>query len=126
MTVNEGEYLFIYNSNSINDKRTKSYVISLDEVKVNERDIYKDPLTPTQIAEVAGMLNVAIKDLYNEDGDSAGAFTEDEILRILTKDPQKMKTPIILSKEKCFFVDSSYDLIKENVQEFANTENNKN
>lgn len=126
MTLAEGEYLFIYNSNSITDKRTKSYTASLsDDVKINEHDIYKDPLTPTQIAEVADLLNVEISELYQEDGDHANAYSDAELLRILSKDPGKMKTPIILSTGKSFFVGSTYDLIQKNVQPFSDKKTHK-
>lgn len=119
MRPNEGEYLFIYNSNSITDRRAKSYISAMDEVKVNQRDIYKDPLTPTQIAEVAQLLNVPIRELYSEDGDSSNAYSEDELVFMMAKKPEKLTTPIVLCHQNSFIVGSTYELIKENVQPYA-------
>ncbi len=114
MKISEGEYLFIYNSNMIQDKTAKGYALSIDHVKINEKDIHKDHLTPKQIVEIADSLNVAIKDLYRDRAATAyEQFTDEELIRVLSVDPSKMKTPIILSSDKSFIVGSSYELMKE-------------
>ncbi|MEQ8471673.1 MAG: hypothetical protein RIC35_10825 [Marinoscillum sp.] len=114
MMVSEGEYLFIYNSNMIQDKTARGYALSIDHIKLNERDIHKDHLTPMQIAEIADMLKVSISDLYKQSQSSSHEhYTDDELVRILSYDPTKLKTPIILSPEVSFIVGSSYELIKE-------------
>lgn len=112
--VREGEYLFIYNSNMMEDKKARGYAITIDHVKLNERDVHKDHLTPTQIAEIADMLNVPISDLYTESQSTSHEhYTDGELVRILSQDPSKLKTPIILSTNNSFIVGSSYELIKE-------------
>lgn len=114
MHISQGEYLFIYNSNMIQDKTAKGYILSVNHVKINEKDIHKDHLTPKQIVEIADNLNVPIKELYKESAVSAyEQFTDDELIRVLSHDPSKMKTPIIISKDHSFIVGSSYELIKE-------------
>lgn len=115
--VADGEYLFLYNSNQIEDKKALGYVLALETVAVNERDIHKDHLTPMQIAEIAEALDVSISDLYIDKLDSTfEQFTDDDLVRVLAKDPTKMKTPIILSTKTSFFVSSSYELIKEKLE----------
>lgn len=115
MEVAEGEYLFLFNSNRIEDRVARGYAKAIQ--KVNERDIHKDHLTPRQIARVAEMLDVPISDLYQEKGGSTyEQFRDDELIRVLAYDPSKMKTPIILSKGNSFFVGSSYELIKEKIE----------
>ena len=114
MRISEGEYLFIYNSNMIQDKTAKGYALSIDHVKINEKDIHKDHLTPKQIVEIADQLDVSIKELYKDRAATAyEQFTDDELVRVLSMDPSKMKTPIILSSDHSFIVGSSYDLMKE-------------
>ncbi|WP_421871928.1 arsenate reductase family protein [Marinoscillum sp.] len=114
MQISEGEYLFIYNSNMIQDKTAKGYALSIKHVKINEKDIHKDHLTPKQIAEIANHLDISIKELYREKSATAyEQFTDDELIRVLSIDPSKMKTPIIVSPKHSFIVGSSYELIKE-------------
>lgn len=114
MMVKEGEYLFIYNSNMIQDKTARGYALSLDHIKLNERDIHKDHLTPKQVAEIASQLDVPISELYRASQSSSyEQFTDDELIRVLSYDPTKMKTPIILSPNVSFIIGSSYELIKE-------------
>jgi len=98
----------------IQDKTAKGYALSIDHVKINEKDIHKDHLTPKQIVEIADQLDVSIKELYKDRAATAyEQFTDDELVRVLSMDPSKMKTPIILSSDHSFIVGSSYDLMKE-------------
>lgn len=114
MMITEGEYLFIYNSNKLEDKTAKAYALSIKAVSINERDIHKDHLTEQQIAEVAQLLQVEISELYDaKELASYEKLSDADLIKLLSNDPSKMKTPIILSKEKSFFVESSYELIKE-------------
>ncbi|MBR07791.1 MAG: hypothetical protein CMP48_08890 [Rickettsiales bacterium] len=114
MQINKGEYLFIYNSNMIQDKTAKGYILSIDHVKINERDVHKDHLTPKQVVEIAQYLNIPIKELFKKSAVSAyEQYADDDLIQILSFDPSKMKTPIILSSEHSFIVGSSYELIKE-------------
>ncbi len=46
MMIRKGEYLFLYNSNRIEDKAALGYALAIEKVKLNERDIHKDHLTP--------------------------------------------------------------------------------
>lgn len=114
MNTSNREYLFIYNSNMIQDKTAKGYILSVNHVKINEKDIHKNHLTPKQIVDIANKLDVPIKELYKEKSVSAyEQYTDEDLIRVLSHDPSKMKTPIILSDEHSFIVGSSYELIKE-------------
>lgn len=115
--ISEGEFVFIYNSNQLDDKRARGYAITIDKLKINDIDIHKDHLTPKQIAQIAETLNVNIGELYRERSRSAyEQFSDEELIKVLAQDPSKMRTPIVLSKEASFFVGSSFELIKEKLE----------
>ncbi|REE05718.1 hypothetical protein C7460_101236 [Marinoscillum furvescens DSM 4134] len=125
--LSEGEFLFIYNSNQLEDKRARGYAITIDKLKINEIDIHKDHLTPKQIAEIADILDVSIGDLYREGSRSAyEQFTDEELIKVLAQDASKMRTPIVLSKEASFFVGSSFELIKEKLETYEIQEEHAN
>lgn len=114
MELKEGEYLLIYKGKIHEDKQTRGYAVAIERVKINEWDILKTPMTRLQVKEVADHLGVPVSKLYDpSDPSEPGDYSEDELLKILAHDPMQMKTPIILSKEKSFFVDSPYDMVYE-------------
>lgn len=114
MDLREDEYLLLYKGDVYEDKQAHGYAIAIERVKINEWDIQKNPLTRLQVKEVADHLGVPVADLYDPaDSSNPGDYDEDELLKILSHDPSQMKTPIILSKEKSFFVASPYDLVYE-------------
>ena len=55
-----------YSSKSRRAKQTLAYAKS-EGVAIQEIDILKTPITGTQIAELAGRLNIEIKDLVNQE-----------------------------------------------------------
>ena len=88
MQINKGEYLFIYNSNMIQDKTAKGYILSIDHLKINERDVHKDHLTPKQVVEIAQYLNIPIKELFKKSAVSAyEQYADDDLIQILSFDP---------------------------------------
>ena len=112
MQLNEGEYLLIYKDGIHEDKKVRGYALAMDRVKINTRDILSSPLTTMQIKQVANLIGVGVAKLYEPtDANNPGDYDEEQLLKILANDPSQMKTPIILSKEKSFIVDSPYDLV---------------
>lgn len=112
LELHSGEYLLIYKDGIHEDKKVKGYVHAMDRIKVNEWDILNKPLSPTQIKEVATLIGVEVSKLYDPaNPNKPGDYGEDELVRILANDPMQMRTPIILSKEKSFIVDSPYDMV---------------
>ena len=117
MKVQEGEFLFLYNSNKLQDKEAKGYAMSIDKLKMNEKDLHQTHLTPKQVAEIAALLNLSIKDLYQEQPSSSQQqYNDEELVELLAHDPTRMITPIIISNNKSFIVESPYDLIREKLE----------
>lgn len=124
MMIRKEEYLFLYNSNQIEDKVALGHALAFKEKKLNQRDIHKDHLTPKQVVDVANLLNLSAKDLLLENiRATLDQFSEDDLIRLMADDPSKMKTPIILSLDNSFIVSSSYELIKEKLETYENSKN---
>lgn len=112
MELSQGEYLLIYKDGIHEDKKVRGYALAMDRIKVNEWDIMSNPLTQSQIKEVADLIGVEVAKLYDPaDARNPGDYDEEQLLKIMANDPSQMRTPIILSKEKSFIVDSPYDLV---------------
>lgn len=114
MELSDDEFLLLYKGEIHEDKKARGYAIAIERVKINERDVLKNPLTPLQVKEVADHLGVEVAELYDPtDSNHPGDYSEGELIKIIAHDPMQMKTPIILSKNRSFFVDSPYDLVYE-------------
>lgn len=123
MKLTTGEYLFAYKGDDHQEKKALGYANTINGITINERDVTKDPFTATQIIEIAEHLGVHLKDLHVDGVEEANHYEDQELARILSNDPSKIKTPFILSDNHSFFVGSSYELIKEKL-EFNGVEDN--
>lgn len=113
LALNSNEYLLIFNSKDLQDREAAGYLRTLRSISINEKDVSKDMLTETQLAEAANLLDVDVSELLTIDGSSNHDFSTNEIVKLLRNEPTLLKTPFILSKERSFFVDSPLNLIKE-------------
>lgn len=119
MKAEENEILLIYNSEKQQDRKTKGYADSLKDHALNERDLLTDNLTETQIAEIAGDMNVELVDLVDKNSDlymqeyKNKSFSDDELTKILARNPEMIKTPIAYMGSRAFFVESAYDLVNQ-------------
>jgi arsenate reductase-like glutaredoxin family protein len=135
LEVRKGELLFIYNTNKFTDKRAFGYVAALKTPRIKERDIAHDPLTMQQIAGLALAMDIEIRDLldpdYSRDGaaksDLEGVEDREDLLQYMQKNPDSIKTPIIVTSERTYFVKSGYEFVKEDmaVQGIVSDEANK-
>lgn len=113
--MKKNEIKFLYNSTKKDDREAYGYAVSLNKHKINELDVTKTKLTPTQLAELAQKLNVSIIELFDEnssyyrDNIAGKDLEEDDLLTILKEEPGSLKTPIMISSEKAVFLGSKYD-----------------
>ncbi len=113
LALKDNEYLFIYNSQNILDREAAGYIRTLNSLDINEQDINNDMLTETQIVAAAKKLGVDIHQMVQSDTGTDVNFTEEEILKLLKKQPMLLKTPFVISENRSFFIKSPLNLIKE-------------
>lgn len=119
MKAKDNEILLIYNSEKYEDRKAKGYADTLKDHALNERDITKNNLTETQIAEIARDMNVDISELIDKNSDlylhqlKDKGFSESELTKLIVKNPELLKTPIAYKGSKAFFVGSAYQFVNE-------------
>jgi|SRR5690606_24514117 len=113
--MTKNEIKFLYNSNKKDDREAYGYAKSLNKHKINELDIARTKLTPTQISELALKLNVPIIELFDEkssyyrDNIAGKDLEDDDLLTVLKAEADCFKTPIMVSEKKAVFLESKYD-----------------
>lgn len=106
-----------YSSKSRRAKQTLAYAKS-EGVAIQEIDILKTPITGTQIAELAGRLNIEIKDLVNQEHPSYKShfehhdLSENDWINMIRHNPEIMKQPIALRGDVTILVETPTDIIK--------------
>ncbi|ELR73190.1 hypothetical protein C900_05239 [Fulvivirga imtechensis AK7] len=117
MKAKENEILLIYNSEKYEDRKAKGYADTMKDHALNERDISKNNLTETQIAEIARDMNVDMSVLIDKNSDTYlhhlkdKGFAEAELTKLMVKNPDLIKTPIAYIGSRAFFVGSAYDFV---------------
>ena len=105
------------NSNSSRAKQTLAYA-KAEGLPILQIDMLKTPLTGTQIAELAGRLNIEVKDLVNQEHHAythkfeQHDFSSEDWIKMIKKNPDIMKQPIALRGDKTILVDTPTDIIK--------------
>ncbi|MEX2336335.1 MAG: ArsC/Spx/MgsR family protein [Fulvivirga sp.] len=119
MKPRDNEILLIYNSEKQQDRKTKGYADSLKNHALNERDITRNNLTETQLAEIAMDMHIEISELMDKNSElymsqlKDKSFSDEELTKLMVKNPDLIKTPIAYMGSKVFFVGSSYDFVNE-------------
>ena len=122
MKPQENEILLIYNANKFQDNQVLGYASAIDKYTVNEKNIDKNPLTGTQIAELAGKMGLQVLDLIDKTCDlylnkiKTTDFSNEETLKIITNNPEALNTPIAMLNGTVFFVHSAYDFINKGIE----------
>jgi len=113
----ENEIKFLYNSNKMSDRETYAYISAAHEHVINELDVYKNDLTPTQITELAQKLNIRIIDLFDRNSEyfreniEGKDLQEEDLLTILVREKSALVTPIAITREGAKIIDSSSETI---------------
>ncbi|KYG83548.1 arsenate reductase family protein [Roseivirga echinicomitans] len=122
MRPQENEILFIFNGRKAHDAKVLGYASSIQKYKVNERNIDKNPLTETQLTQVANDMGLQILDLIDKTSDTflneikAQNFSNEEMMKIVKRHPDILKTPIAMLNGTVFFVHSAYDFVNKGIE----------
>lgn len=121
METNNKEFKLYYKSNHKNDREAYGYAQTLD-VPVNEQDLSKNNLTQTQIAELADAMNIKLVELIDKNSEmymnelQDKSFEDEELLKLMTRNPELIKTPIAKIGKHTYFVKSKFDLIPKDLE----------
>ncbi len=103
--LGKNEIKFLYNSNKMEDKEAYAYALTLHKHTINELDVSKNDMTPTQFSELAKKLDTRIIDLFDKDSDyfkkniQGKDIVESDLLTLLVKEKSALKTPILITEE---------------------------
>jgi len=128
------ELTLIYHSEKTDDKKARGYVESLPTVAIKTLDLAKEPITETQLAQLADKIEIPIEDLidvtYDErsitDRKEAGLKQMDktEILTMIKHNPKLLSTPILIIGDRAYKYGTAYHLIKDQLAEGVRTTSN--
>ncbi len=106
-----------FHSKSVRAKQTLAYA-KAEGWPVQEIDMLKTPLTGTQIVELAGRLNLKVKDLVNQDHPvynrlyQHADLSTDDWIKMIRRHPEIMKQPIALRGHRTILVETPTDIVK--------------
>lgn len=109
------ELKFIYNSNQLKERKALAYIKALDKHVINELDVYKTNITESQLADLAQKLGVGVAGLLDEEKEyyrdnlKGKDLSENDILGVITSNPEVLKTPIVSTHDSATFIGSAYD-----------------
>lgn len=112
------EMKFIYSSQKYSDRKTLGYATSLNKHVINEFDVSKEKMTPTQIFQLASMAGCSIHDLIDKDHDyykdslKDQDLDDDGLVTTIINDQTLLRTPIIATDKEAYIIRTSYDLNK--------------
>ncbi|WP_194972895.1 thioredoxin domain-containing protein [Aquiflexum lacus] len=115
--LEKNEIKFLYNSNKLQDREAYGYVLTLHNHKINELDISKNDMTPTQFSELAKKMNVRIIDLFDLKSEyfkkniEGKDINEEDLLGILSKEKTALKTPIFVSENMVKVIEYPREII---------------
>jgi arsenate reductase len=117
IATSDRQITLFYNSKSIRAKQTLAYA-KTKGLPILDIDILKNPLTGTQIAELAKKLHIEIKDLVNQKHPAYSSrfehhdFSSEDWIKMIRKNPEIMKQPIALRGDITILVETPTDIIK--------------
>ncbi len=128
------ELTLIYHSEKSDDKKARGYVQSLRDVTIKTLDVAKEPITETQLAQLADKIEMPVQDLiditYDERPDTENnkeglkEMDPTEILVMIKQNPKLLCTPILVIGDRAYKYGSAYHLIKDKMEEGVRTSSN--
>ncbi|MCF4101127.1 hypothetical protein L1I30_05580 [Gillisia sp. M10.2A] len=106
-----------FNPESIRAKKTLA-LAKAEGLPIQEVNLLKTTLTGTQISELAGKLNLEVRDLINQHHPSYHSrfehheFSSEDWIKMIKHQPQIMKQPIALRGDIAILVETPTDIIK--------------
>lgn len=117
IATSDRQITLYYNSKSGRAKKTLAYA-KAEGLPIQEIDLLKNPLTGTQIVELAERLGLKVSDLVNQQHptytvkfDPLNLSTEDWI-KMIHNNPEIMKQPIAIRGDITILVETPTDIIK--------------
>jgi arsenate reductase-like glutaredoxin family protein len=116
--LRKNEIKFLYNGNKMEDKEAYGYALTLHKHKINELDISKNDMTPTQFSELASRLDKRIIDLFDKGSEyfkekiQDKDIVESDLLSILVREKSALKTPILIAHDFAKVIEYPRDTIK--------------
>ncbi len=114
----KNEIKFLYNGKKLEDREAYAYVLTLHKHVINELDVSKNDITPTQFSELAEKLHIRIIDLFDKDTDyfkeniKGKDIVESDLLTLLTKEKSALRTPILIAEDMAKVIEYPRDIIK--------------
>lgn len=118
------ELTLIYHSDKADDKKARAFIESVTNYSIKTLDLKKEALTETQLAEIAGKMDVKIKDLVDpsyqdrfqsKDLNTLTSVSDSDLLTILTQESILINTPIAIIGKRAYQYASAYDLLNKNM-----------
>lgn len=116
--LGKNEIKFLYNGDKLEDREAFAYVLTLHKHVINELDVSKNEMTPTQLLELAKKLNKSIIDLFDKKSDffktniQGKEIEETDLLTLLIKEKSALRTPILVSADGAKVIEYPRDTIK--------------
>lgn len=117
IATSDRQITLFYNSDSVRAKQTIVYA-EAEGFKLQKRDMLSNPLTGTQIAEIANRLGLEIEDLVNQDHPKYKALyqphelSSEDWIKMIRHSPEIMKQPIAIRGDRTILVETPTDIIK--------------
>lgn len=105
MEFNDREILILYKPKEKKDHNTYVLAKQISE-HINEIDVLKDKITPTQLKEIIDKLGVGVDDIIERESEIYNkvykdkAFDEAGWIDVLVQNPDLLKTPIVFKGRK--------------------------
>lgn len=117
IATSDRQITLFYSSKSSRAKQTLAYARA-EGLPIQDIDILKNPLTGTQIVEIADRLGIKIADLVNQNHPAYKAkFEEHELssedwIKMIQHNPDIMKQPIAIHGDITILVETPTDILK--------------
>ncbi|WP_299212179.1 ArsC/Spx/MgsR family protein [uncultured Dokdonia sp.] len=117
IATSDREVILYYNPDSKIGKKVLAYA-KAEGCALREVDVLKTPFTGTQLKELANRLQLTIDGLVNtqhpefENHFGNPNFSDDDWIKLMRKNPQFIKEPIVIKGDKTILVETPSDITK--------------
>lgn len=131
MRIKENEILYLYNSNLLFDRQNLGYLLSLKDHVIKDVDVKEDTISEQQLKNIAYKLNVSVdkmidtKSMEYRNMVKEKDLDEEDVLTAIKKNPNLLRTPIAIYKDKAFLVNSAYDFVNHDMAVSGITPNHR-
>lgn len=108
------EIVLIYHSDKEEDQKMKACVEGIEVFGVKSFDLKTERLSEQELEDIAEKLDMNVTDLFDAGRSSPPKdLSKEEALKLLTRDPMLISTPIIIIGEHAYQFESSAEFIRE-------------